>query len=98
MPQYLRIPGGEKNKNSGRRWNKHELRQVRDLYLSLCEGCGIHENNPLLHQLSMKLSRTVRSVEAQLHMFKNLHKGGRHAWGHMSKLCIEVWQEYLDNI
>ena len=98
MPRYMRITGGEKNRNSGKRWNKHELRKVRDLYLKLPEGKGIHENNPLIHQLSLELSRTVRSVEAQLHMFKNLDKGGRHTWGNMNKLCIKVWREYLDTI
>lgn len=98
MSGYIRQSGGEKNEKSNKRWNKYELRLVRDLYLTLPEGCGIHENNQMVQQLSIKLSRTIRSVEAQLLMFRNLHKGGRYSWGHMSKLCKEVWQEYLDKI
>ena len=99
MPKFERVPGGEKNLKSGTRWTLEELRIVRDAFLSLpFQGSGVHENHPLVHITSQELGRTVRSVEAQMHMFKNLRKGGNHSWGHMSKKCIIVWKEYIDNI
>ncbi|SVE64835.1 uncharacterized protein METZ01_LOCUS517689 [marine metagenome] len=66
--------------------------------MELPEGKGIHENNPKIHLLSLKLNRLPRSIEAQLHMFKSIQKKGDHAWGHMSKNCRAVWKEYLDSI
>ena len=99
MPKFTRVPGGEKNLKSGTRWTLDELRVVRDAFLSLPhQGKGIHENHPLVHMISQELGRTIRSVEAQMHMFKNLRKGGDHGWGHMSKKCVIVWKEYLDNL
>ena len=96
--KYKRVPGGESNYKSGQRWSKEELKHVLDLYLNLPYGKGIHENNTLVHDLSSYLGRTVRSVEAQLLMFRNLQKGGDYTWGHMNKLCLELWKEYLETI
>ena len=98
MIKYVRIPGGEKNSKSGKRWSLDELRIVRDAFLSLPESVGVHESNPVVHEVSKKLGRTVRSVEAQMHMFKYLRKGGNHAWGHMNKRCLTVWKEYLEKL
>ena len=98
MVRYKRVSGGEKNEKSGKRWSLHELRIVRDAFLELPEGVGVHERNPIVHRVSHQLERTVRSVEAQMHMFKNLRKAGNHAWGHMNKSSITVWKEYLDSI
>ena len=96
MAKYIRTPGGEKNKNSGKRWTKEELSDVLDSYLNeLRDGQGIHEHNPVVHMLSLRLERTVRSVEAQLLMFRNLDRFGDYSWGNMNKLCIELWKEYL---
>ena len=98
MPRYKRIPGGEKNVNSGKKWTKEELFEVLQLYLILPEGKGIHEHNEKIQILSKRLLRTVRAVEAQLLMFRSLDKGGKYSWGHMNELCRELWKEYLDNI
>ena len=98
MVRYKRVPGGEKNFKSGKRWSKEELKHVLDLYLRLPHGVGIHENNTLIHEMSRHLDRTVRSVEAQLLMFRNIQKAGDYGWGHMNKLCVELWKEYLDGI
>ena len=98
MSRYKRIPGGEKNVNSGKRWTKEELQETLELYLILPEGKGIHEHNPKIQILSRRLLRTVRSVEAQLLMFRSLDKGGKYSWGHMNMLCIKVWEEYLSKI
>ena len=98
MPRYIRVPGGEKNVNSGKRWTKDELHEVLQLYLILPEGKGIHEHNEKIQILSRRLLRTVRSVEAQLLMFRSLDKGGKYPWGHMNKYCLELWNEYLDKI
>ena len=94
MAKYIRAPGGEKNKKSGKRWTKEELSDVLDSYLNeLRDGQGIHEHNPVVHMLSLRLERTVRSVEAQLLMFRNLDRYGDYTWGNMNKLCKEVWEE-----
>jgi hypothetical protein len=99
MPRYKRIPGGEKNEKSGTKWSCEELRVVRDTFLSLPHGgVGVHEGNEAVHSISEQLGRTIRSVEAQMHMFKNIRKAGNHGWGHMSKNCRIVWKEYLDTI
>ena len=98
MPRYVRMPGGEKNYKSGKRWSKEELKHVLNLYLRLPHGVGIHENNTLIHEMSRHLDRTVRSVEAHLLMFRNIQKAGDYGWGHMNKLCVELWKEYLDSI
>ena len=98
MVKYNRIEGGENNYRSGQRWSKEELQHVLDLYLTLPFGKGIHENNPMIHQLASYLGRTIRSVEAQLLMFRNLQRGGDYSWGHMNKICIKLWKEYLKSI
>jgi len=98
MPRYKRVSGGEKNDKSGKPYSKYELRFIRDLFLSLPDGVGVHENNPQIHHLSQRIGRLPRSIEGQMHMFKSLKKGGNHGWAHMSKNCREVWQEYLDKI
>ena len=99
MPRYKRVPGGEKNDKTGKIWSCEELRVVRDAFLSLPHGgVGVHEGNEAVHTISEKLGRTIRSVEAQMHMFKHIRKAGNHGWGHMSKNCRIVWKEYLDTI
>ena len=70
---YQRVKGGEKNSKSGKPWSTDELRQVLELYVEI-DGLGVHENNPNIHVLSNSLGRTVRSVEAQLLMFRNIQK------------------------
>jgi hypothetical protein len=95
MPR-LRIKGGEKNENSGKRWNKDELLEVLKLYIDN-QDLKIHESNILLHQLANKLSRTTRSVEAQLLMFRNLDKFGLYGYKNMNKLCRILWKQYIDH-
>lgn len=95
MSKYTRIPGGEKNAKSGLRWTKEELRRVFSTYKKL-DGLGIHEHNPAIHHLAKVLGRTVRSVEAQLLMFRNLEKRGNYSFGNMSRLCKEIWLEHLN--
>ena len=97
MPRYKRVPGGEKNVNSGKRWTKEELKEVLNLYFhELNRGQSIHENNIHIQRLASKLERTVRGTEAQLLMFRNLDRYGDYSWGHMSQLCKQLWFEYLD--
>ncbi len=92
-----RIKGGEKNENSGKRWSKGELAEVLKLYVNN-PALKIHETNVELSNLSKQISRTVRSIEAQLLMFRNLNKHGDDGYGNMNKLCIELWQEYLNSL
>ena len=94
MAKYVRIKGGEKNEKSGTRWTRDELKQVLNLYLAGAKQ-GIHERNPAIHALAARLERTVRSVEAQLLMFRNLEKHGDYSYGNMNKLCKALWLEYL---
>jgi hypothetical protein len=96
MQKYQRIKGGEKNANSGKHWKKPELAEVLKLFLSSSE-IKIHEQNPDLLLLSKKINRTVRSIEAQLLMFRNLSKHGDYSYGNMNKLCKELWEEYLNS-
>lgn len=91
-----RIKGGEKNENSGKKWTKEELSEVLKLFIRNPE-LGIHERNPELAVLSKNLNRTVRSIEAQLLMFRNLSKHGDYGYGNMSKLCKILWLEYLND-
>ena len=91
-----RTPGGEKNKNSGKRWSKEELRHVLTLYIE-SPNLKIHESNSMIFNLAKKLSRTTRSVEAQLLMFRNLDRFGNYGYGNMNKICRELWNEYLSN-
>lgn len=93
----LRIKGGERNENSGKRWSKDELSKVLQLYINNPD-LKIHETNAELHNLSSEISRTVRSIEAQLLMFRNLDKHGDYGYGNMNKLCKELWKEYLNSI
>lgn len=92
-----RIKGGEKNANSGKRWSKDELYRVLQLYVSN-PSLKIHETSVELHALSKEISRTVRSIEAQLLMFRNLDKHGDYGYGNMNKLCKDLWQEYLNSL
>lgn len=92
-----RIKGGEKNENSGKRWSKEELKEVLNFFLKN-HTLKIHENNPEISLLSNKLNRTVRSIEAQLLMFRNLSKHGDYGYGNMNKLCKELWIEHLNTI
>lgn len=91
-----RIKGGEKNENSGKRWSREELSKVLQLYLN-SPDLKIHETSNELQQLSKEITRTVRSIEAQLLMFRNLDKHGDYGYGNMNKLCKELWKEYLDS-
>lgn len=91
----LRIKGGEKNQNSGKRWSKEELSKVLQLYIDN-PNLKIHETNIELHELSKQIHRTVRSIEAQLLMFRNLDKHGDYGYGNMNKMCKELWAEYLN--
>ena len=92
----LRIKGGEKNENSGKRWNKEELLEVLNLYVR-DRNLKIHESNPELEELGNKLGRTTRSVEAQLLMFRNLDKFGMYGYKNMNKLCRVLWKQYIDH-
>jgi len=96
MAKYQRIKGGEKNENSGKRWQKSELAQVLEYFLS-SRDVKIHEHNTDIQKLSKQINRTVRSVEAQLLMFRNLSKHGDYSYGNMNKLCVELWKEYLNS-
>lgn len=89
-----RIKGGEKNENSGKRWKKEELAEILKLFLEDQE-LKIHEHNPKLALLATKLNRTIRSIEAQLLMFRNLSKHGDYGFGNMSNLCKALWMEHL---
>lgn len=93
---YKRIPGGEKNSKSGVPWTKDELTEVYYLYKEL-NGEGLHERNPKIIDLARKLARTVRSVEAQSLMYRNLDRGGDYSHGNMNKLCREIWNENEGN-
>lgn len=95
MARYQRIKGGEKNENSGKRWSKEELSEVLKLYVNN-PRLKIHEHNIELSNLSKQISRTVRSIEAQLLMFRNLDKHGDYGYGNMNKLCKDLWNEYLN--
>jgi hypothetical protein len=97
MVRYKRVKGGEKNSKTGQRWTKEELEIVFSLYKKI-KGMGIHENNPQIHHVAGKLNRTVRSVEAQLLMFRNLEKHGYYGYGNMSSICKEIWVEYKATI
>lgn len=90
-----RVKGGEKNENSGKRWTKGELGEVLQLFIGN-EGLKIHEHNPELNYLSKKINRTIRSIEAQLLMFRNLSKHGDYSYGNMNKLCKTLWMEHLN--
>jgi hypothetical protein len=96
MAKYQRIPGGEKNENSGKKWSKEELFEVLKLYVSN-PSLRVHESSIEIHNLSKLISRTARSIEAQLLMFRNLDKHGDYGYGNMSKLCKELWMEYLNS-
>jgi len=89
-----RIKGGEKNENSGKRWTREELEEILQLFLDDQE-LKIHENNPKLALLAKKLNRTIRSIEGQLLMFRNLSKHGDYGFGNMNKLCKALWIEHL---
>jgi hypothetical protein len=96
MARYQRIQGGEKNEKSGKRWSEQELKYVLELFLKN-PHLKIHENNTELHLLSQKINRTIRSIEAQLLMFRNLSKHGDYSYGNMNSLCRKLWKEHLDS-
>jgi hypothetical protein len=93
--EYKRILGGEKNDKTGVKWTKAELVEVYYLYKEL-GGQGLHEHNPKIQQLALKLDRTVRSVEAQTLMYRNLERGGDYSHGNMNNLCREIWNEMTE--
>jgi hypothetical protein len=92
MSSYSRVPGGEKNKKTGVRWDRQELVEVYYLFKKL-NGVGLHERNPEIQKLAAKLKRTVRSTEAQALMYRNLDRGGNYSHGNMNKICVEIWSE-----
>ncbi|NCI48481.1 hypothetical protein GWC95_01010 [Sediminibacterium roseum] len=92
-----RVKGGEKNENSGKRWTEPELQQVLDLFLH-DTTLKIHETNPSIIALALKINRTVRSIEAQLLMFRNLGKHGDYSYGNMNKLCKKLWIQHLQSV
>ena len=92
-----RIKGGEKNENSGKRWSKEELSEVLKLYVNNPD-LKIHETSIELSNLSKQILRTIRSIEAQLLMFRNLDKHGDYGYGNMNKLCVVLWKEYLNSL
>ena len=75
MARIPRVKGGEKNNKSGQKWSREELSKVLDLYLSDPQ-LKIHESNVKIQKLAEELSRTTRSVEAQLIMFRSLNRDG----------------------
>ena len=96
MAKRVRMKGGEKNENSGKRWVASELQEVLNLFLK-DPNLKIHETNLELFLLSQKLNRTVRSIEAQLLMFRNLSKHGDYSYGNMNTLCRKLWTEHLNS-
>ena len=101
MARYIRTPGGEKNKNSGKKWTKEELKFVLKLYLLLKEDADdnqpkIHENNIDIQKLGEYLNRTTRSVESQMLMFRCLDRHKNYSRKNYSKLCEVLWNEYLE--
>lgn len=92
MEVYKRVPGGEKTEKSGVSWSKSEIERVYELYLSI-GGKGIHERNPHIHELAKEIDRSVRSIEAQLLMFRALERGGEYSHKNMNNLTKTVWDE-----
>lgn len=86
----------EVNQKSGLKWTREELIHVLVLYLKNRE-IKIHESNQLIIDLSRKLGRTTRSVEAQLLMFRNLDRFGNSGFRNMSKLNRLLWDEYINS-
>lgn len=97
MARQKRIKGGEKNSKSGQKWTREELSTVINLYIT-DRQLKIHESNDQIQEIARKLNRTTRSVEAQLLMFRNLDKHGDYGYGNMNKLCVVLWNEYLNSI
>jgi len=95
--KYKRVPGGEKTTKSGVIWTKDELKIIFDLFIEL-KGLGIHENNPKIHKLSLLIQRSVRSIEAQLLMFRALAKNKAYSHKNMNKLCEVIWSENVEII
>jgi len=90
--KYKRVPGGEKTIKSGIPWSKDELEIIFDLFLEL-KGLGIHENNSKIHKLSSVIQRSVRSIEAQLLMYRALSRDKAYSHKNMNKLCEAIWIE-----
>lgn len=93
MAKYKRIPGGEKTPKSGTKWTKPELQEALKLYVEL-EGKQIHEHNPAIQELAHSLERSVRSLEAQMLMYRNLELGGNYSHGNMNSICRDLWNEH----
>jgi hypothetical protein len=96
MAKYKRISGGEKTAKSGTTWTEDELRLALNLFLEL-EGSQIHEHNPAIQDLAHSLERSVRSLEAQMLMFRNLELGGDYSHGNMNQICRNLWVEHISN-
>lgn len=89
---YKRVPGGEKTEKTGIAWNKQELEAVYYLFQEI-NGEGIHERNPKIHELSNQIGRSIRSIEAQLLMFRALEKNYNYSHKNMSSLSKLIWEE-----
>lgn len=92
VKKYSRIKGGEKNDRTGIEWSRVELEEVCKLYIEI-DGKNIHENNPKIHFLAEKLSRTIRSLENQLLGFRKVatNEVGRDNY---NKLIPSIWEEF----
>ena len=97
MARHKRIPGGEKTAKTGVEWSESELNKVFNLYIVL-NGKRLHENNPAIQKLASELGRSVRSVEAQTLMFRNLERDGNYSHGNMNTLCKKIWDERRVNM
>lgn len=95
MVRQKRIKGGEVNSKTGQKWTREELNEVLALYLS-DRRLKIHESNFQIQNLAKTLSRTTRSVEAQLLMFRSLDRLGFYGYKNMNKICRLLWKEHID--
>ena len=95
MVRQKRILGGEINAKSGQKWSHEELSKVLYLYLN-SKDLKIHESNEEVQLLAKEIGRTIRSVEAQLLMFRNLDRFGLYGYKNMNKICKELWKQYIE--
>jgi hypothetical protein len=84
---------GKGTSSRGKDWTREELSQVLGIYSQVKER--IHKKNEIIQELAETLGRGVRGVEAQLIMFRCLDRGEEYAWGNMSTICRELWQEEM---
>lgn len=96
MERATRIIGGEKNSKTGLKWSREELCEVLNVYVS-DRTLKIHETNKSVIELSKKLGRTARSVEAQLIMFRTLDRNGFYGYKNMNLITKKLWKEYINH-